>query len=101
MGQLSGTKSAGMQIKWHENAIDDLVLLRQYIALDNSYAAQRIAGKILECVKLLKEHPMLGKAGRIHATRELVVTGTPFTIVYLPQADSVTILRIFHQMRQW
>ncbi len=44
---------------------------------------------------------MLGKAGRIHATRELVVTSTPFTLAYLPQADPVTILRIFHQMRQW
>lgn len=90
-----------MQIKWHENAIDDLASLRQYIALDNSHAAQRMGGKILECVKLLKEHPLLGKAGRIHSTRELVVTGTPFTIVCLPQPDSVTILRIFHQMRQW
>ncbi|MEO7560494.1 MAG: type II toxin-antitoxin system RelE/ParE family toxin [Nitrosospira sp.] len=90
-----------MQIKWHENAINDLVSLRQCIELDNLHAAQRIGGKILECVKLLKEHPMLGKAGRIHSTRELVVTGTPFTIVYLPQADSITILRVFHQMRQW
>lgn len=90
-----------MQIKWHENAINDLVSLRQYIALDNLHGARRIGGKILECVKLLKEHPLLGKAGRIHATRELVVTGTPFTIVYLPQADSITILRIFHQMQQW
>lgn len=90
-----------MQIKWHEDAINDLVALRQYIALDNSQAAQRIADKILECVRLLKEHPLLGKAGRIHSTREFVVTGTPFTIVYLPHAGSITILRIFHQMQQW
>jgi len=77
-----------MQIKWHEDAINDLVALRQYIALDNSQAARRIADKVLECVRLLKEHPLLGKAGRIYSTRELVVTGTPFTIVYLSQADS-------------
>jgi toxin ParE1/3/4 len=90
-----------MQVRWHENAINDLVSLRQYIVQDNSHAAQRIAGKILECARLLKEHPLLGKAGRIHTTRELVVTGTPFTIVYLPQPDSITILRVFHQMQQW
>ncbi|MDN5881291.1 MAG: type II toxin-antitoxin system RelE/ParE family toxin [Nitrosospira sp.] len=90
-----------MQIKWQEDAINDLVALRRYIALDNSQAAQRVADKILECVRLLKEHPLLGKAGRIHSTRELVVTGTPFTIIYLPQPDSITILRVFHQMRQW
>lgn len=90
-----------MQIKWQEDAVNDLVALRQYIALDNSQAAQRIAGKILECASLLKEHPLLGKAGRIHSTREFVVSSTPFTIVYLPQAESITILRIFHQMQQW
>jgi toxin ParE1/3/4 len=90
-----------MQVRWHENAINDLVSLRQYIAQDNSHAAQRIAGKILESARLLKEHPLLGKAGRIHSTRELVVTGTPFTIIYLPQPDSVAILRVFHHMQQW
>lgn len=84
-----------------ENAINDLVALRQYIALDNPQAAQHTAGKILDCVRLLKEHPLLGKARRIHPTRESVVAGTSFTIVYLPQTDSITILRIFHQMQQW
>jgi addiction module RelE/StbE family toxin len=90
-----------MQIRWHEDAINDLVALREYIATDNSQAAPHIAGKILEAASLLGEYPMLGKAGRIHSTREFVISRTPFTIVYLPQADSVTILRIFHQMQQW
>lgn len=90
-----------MQIKWHEDAISDLVALRQYIALDNPQAAQRVAGKILERVKLLKTHPLLGKAGRIHATRELVVTATPYTVIYSPLPDAVTILRVFHQAQQW
>jgi toxin ParE1/3/4 len=89
-----------MQVRWQENAINDLVALRQYIALDNPQAALRTAGKILDCLRLPKEHPLLGKAGRIHSTRESVVVGTPFTIVYLPQTDSITILQIFHQMQQ-
>lgn len=101
LGRRPGIESTNVQIRWHEDAINDLVALRQYIALDNSQAAHRIANKILEYVRLLKEHPLLGKAGRIHATREFVMTGTPFTIVYLPQSDSITILRIFHQMQQW
>jgi len=34
-----------MQIRWHEDAINDLAALRQYIAQDNPQAAQRIAEK--------------------------------------------------------
>lgn len=90
-----------MQIRWHEDAIDDLVAIRRHIALDNPQAAGHTARKILERVQLLKEHPMLGKAGRIGTTRELVVTGTPYTVIYLPQADLITILRVFHQSQQW
>lgn len=44
---------------------------------------------------------MLGKAGRIESTRELVVAGTPYTIVYLPQSDVITFLGVFHQAQQW
>jgi toxin ParE1/3/4 len=90
-----------MQIRWQEDAINDLAALRQYIAQDNPQAAQRIAGIILERVKTLKAHPFLGKAGRIHTTRELVVVGTPYTIIYFPQPDSVSIMRVLHQAQKW
>lgn len=90
-----------MRLRWHEDAIRDLAELRAYIARDNPAAAGRVAAAILERVALLKAHPMLGRAGRIHTTRELVVAGTPYTLVYLPEADQITLLRVFHQARQW
>lgn len=90
-----------MQIRWHEDAIRDLTALRQFITQDNPQAAQRIADKILERTTLLKAHPLLGKVGRLHGTREIVVTGTPYTLIYLPRADDLTVLRIFHQAQQW
>jgi hypothetical protein len=34
------------------------------MALDNLQAAQRMAGKVLDSASLLKEYPMLDKAGR-------------------------------------
>ena len=90
-----------MQIKWHEDAISDLVALRHHIAPDDSQAAQRIAAKILGRIKSLKVHPLLGKVGRIHSTREIVVIGTPYTVIYLPLSDTITILRVFHQAQMW
>ena len=90
-----------MQVRWEEDAIADLVKLRAYIARDNPEAASRIATKIITAANLLTEHPLLGKAGRIHTTRELVVSGTPYTLIYLPESEAITILRIFHQSRSW
>lgn len=101
LGERAGDQSSEMQVRWQEDAIKDLVALRRHIAQDNPQAAERIASTILQRVKLLNEHPLLGKAGRIHTTRELVVTATPYTIVYLPQPDLITILHVFHQAQEW
>ena len=90
-----------MQIRWEEDAINDLINLRDYIQKDNPAAAEKVAQKILSTVDLLLNHPLLGKAGRIHKTRELVIAGTPYTVVYLAEFEAVTLLRIFHQRQSW
>lgn len=90
-----------MQIKWEEDAISDLINLRNYIKKDNPTAAKKIANKILKSIKSLIEHPLLGSAGRIHKTRELVIPGSQYTVIYKPEAESITILRVFHQSQRW
>jgi addiction module RelE/StbE family toxin len=90
-----------MRIRWEEGALSDLAALRAYIQQDNPDAAQRVAQRIIECVKLLADQPFLGEPGRIHKTRELVVSKTPYTLIYHATADTISILRVFHQSRQW
>ena len=90
-----------MQIRWEEDALADLAALREYIEQDNSTAAQKVAQRILECVNLLADQPFLGEPGRIHKTRELVISNTPYNIIYHATADIITILRVFHQARKW
>lgn len=90
-----------MQVRWEEDAITDLTELRDYIREDNPDAANKIANKIIESADLLSQHPLLGKAGRIHKTHEFVISGTPYTLIYLPESDIISILRIFHQRRCW
>jgi len=60
-----------------------------------------LQGIIIECVKLLADQPFLGEPGRIHKTRELVVNKTPDTLIYHVTADTISILRVFHQARKW
>ena len=86
---------------WESDAISDLIELREFIEQENPEAASRVANDILHSVDNLLDHPILGKAGRIHKTRELVVSGTPYTVIYLAESELITILRVLHQSRSW
>ena len=91
-----------MIIKWLEDAaIHDLQALRQYIALDNTIAANRVAKRIINAVNILSEQPGIGKCGRVPDTRELVVSGTPYIIPYRVKSNRIEILRVFHSAMQW
>jgi len=90
-----------MIIKWLEEAVCDLKALRQYIALDSHIAANRVARCIINAVELLSTQPNIGRHGRVHGTRELVVSGTPYIIPYRVQNNTVEILRVFHSAMQW
>ncbi|HEU5280521.1 MAG TPA: type II toxin-antitoxin system RelE/ParE family toxin [Gammaproteobacteria bacterium] len=90
-----------MQIRWLEDAVNDLVSLRQYIANNNPRAAHRIANKILSSVDHLSLHPGLGRSGRVPGTRELIIPSTPFLIPYRVAQDTVEILRVLHVAMEW
>jgi len=90
-----------VRIRWEEDAIIDLVALRAYIAKDNPAAALSLAERITAKAELLADQPLLGEPGRIHNTRELVVTNTPYTLIYHAAAETISILRVLHQARRW
>ncbi|MGJ4998574.1 type II toxin-antitoxin system RelE/ParE family toxin [Bradyrhizobium sp. HKCCYLS3077] len=63
---------------WSPEAVADLVALRVFIAQDDPAAAQRVALHILRNVEtLLANRPQMGRPGRVHGTRELVIPKTP------------------------
>lgn len=90
-----------MMIKWLDDAIKDLQSLHQYITLENPSAASRVAKRILNTINLLAEQPAMGRQGRVHNTRELVVSSTPYIIPYRVKNKNIEILRIFHGAMQW
>lgn len=90
-----------MMILWLDDAVQDLQSLHQYIALENPAAANRVAKHILNAINLLTEQPAMGRQGRVHHTRELIVSGTPFIIPYRVKNKNIEILRVFHSAMQW
>lgn len=69
--------------------------------MDNPQAAQRMAEKIQEAVEYLIEYPTMGRTGRVRSTRELVVTGTPFIVVYSIKIPAVQIFRMKEIWGSW
>lgn len=82
-----------------EPAARDLEGIVDYIALDDPAAAERGYRGIVGAAEKLPEFPALGRPGRHARTRELIVAGLPYLIVYEVSADAVTIVAVFHMSR--
>ena len=85
-----------MKICWTEGADNNLDQVEEYIAQDNPPAAVAIVNKIIETTQMLSDYPTIGKRGRERGTRELVVAGLPYIVIYAVQRDALVILRVLH-----
>jgi len=90
-----------MQLKWTVHALQDLKETANHLARENPEAAAKMAARIQEAVEYLLDYPGIGRAGRVSDTKELVVTGTPFIVIYRLRSPTVQILRLLHHARKW
>ena len=91
-----------MQVKWLKKALQNLEDEAEHIAQDDPAVARLVVQRIIDAVKLLSDNPALGHPGRIHGTRELLVSNTRYIIPYRvkPRLNRIEILRIFHTSRR-
>lgn len=90
-----------MRIVWLRAAERNLEEQLEYIAERDQRAANALTDKIAASVTRLTDHPHLGRPGRVAGTRELVVPGTPYIVVYTVGADYVRIQRVLHGAQRW
>jgi len=90
-----------LKIRWVHLALDDLREIDKYISKDSPATAKKLLTLIWETTQLLKEHPHIGRPGRVSGTRELVISGTPFIIPYRVASGEIQILRVIHGARNW
>ena len=86
---------------WLKEALADLRGIHAYIARDNPAAARRVVKTIRDEVKGLEQHPMIGRAGRIEGTRELVIRQYPYIVAYRSVDSAVHVLAVVHTSRLW
>jgi toxin ParE1/3/4 len=90
-----------MRIVWTEAAHGDINAAWDYIAGDNVDAAEALCGRIVDAVEGLLIHPGVGRPGRLAGTRELVISGTPYLVVYAVDGTTIAILRVLHGARKF
>ena len=85
---------------WDPDAIDDLMRIVEYIAEDDPATAWRVHDEIYGRAAVLDDQPLIGRKGETPGTREFVLTGTPFILVYDPEPSPV-VWRVLHGAQKW
>lgn len=91
-----GERHLELEIVWSRRALARLAEIRQFVALDKPDAAARLASRIVSVVAALRTHPSLGRAGVEAGTRELVIGGTPYIVIYRSGRRRITVLTVWH-----
>ena len=91
-----GERHQELEIVWSRKALERLAQIRRFVALDKPGAAARLAARIVSVVAALRTHPNLGRAGVEPGTRELIIGGTPYIVIYRTGGKRITILTVWH-----
>lgn len=89
-----------MKLFWTREAIQDRESIYDYIEIDNPAAALALDELFSEKASRLKDHPTIGRPGRVTNTRELIAHQN-YILVYDVKGDHVRVLRVLHTARQW
>ena len=91
-----------LKVRWARRARLHLAGIEEFIGPRNSKAAERIGAAIRSAVRLLQDFPNAGRPGRAAGTREWVVRGLPYIIVYevLADGNELHVLGVFHGAQQ-
>jgi plasmid stabilization system protein ParE len=90
-----------MRVIWSRPALRQLDAIRAFIAEDKPGAAARVAATILAAAERLEVFPNLGRKGRSSGSRELIVPGLPYIVVYRIANDGIEIASVMHTSRMW
>ena len=89
-----------MQIVWLSRARIAREKAIEWIAEENLTAALNQLDEIERQVDLLVAHPKLGRIGRVKGTRELVISRTPFIVLYRVIGNEIQVLNFLHTSQQ-
>lgn len=92
-----------MELAWTPRAQRDRQAAIDYIARDNPMAALGQLDEIERQTDILRQYPRMGRPGRADGTFELVISHTPFIVVYRlrPRMQRIELIRLLHSAQCW
>lgn len=90
-----------MRVRWTTLAQRDVDSITTYLLERSLTGASRVLRAIYRRADRLGVEPYLGRTGLAPGTRERVVVGTRYIIVYIVEPDEVVIFRVLHGAQQW
>ena len=90
-----------LPVIWTEPANSQLADVYAYISQSSPGAAESQVKLVVSATKTLGEFPEIGRLGRRRGTRELVIPGTPYIVVYRIRLSSVRVLAVMHGAQRW
>lgn len=90
-----------MKVEWLPEAERSLAAQLEWIGQHDPWAALDMGDAIHAAVGRLADFPAMARAGRVRGSRELVVVGTPYIVVYRIEPSVVVILRVLHGAQRW
>lgn len=91
-----------MKLRYTPQARRHLDAIADYIAERNPDAAVRVGYRIREVIDLLVAIPSMGREGVLPGTREMVVPGLPYIVVYRVDTGmgALVVLGVYHGAQQ-
>ncbi|OCA53553.1 type II toxin-antitoxin system RelE/ParE family toxin [Photorhabdus namnaonensis] len=92
-----------MELVWTPRANRVREAAIDFIAQDDPIAALGQLDEIEYQTDLLPYQTEMGRPGRVKGTRELVINGTPFIVVYRvkPRLKRIEVIHFLHGAQQW
>jgi toxin ParE1/3/4 len=90
-----------MRVRWTLPALEHIDEIQDFIARESPTAAYKLTADLIgRTDELLAKNSMIGRVGRVAGTRELVISRTPYIVVYRVR-DFVEVLAVMHGARDW
>lgn len=102
MGDRAGKASRAnrLRIEWLPVARRDRRRQIDWLRDRNADAAVAMGDAIRRALARLRDFPNSGRPGRVAGTRELVVAGSPYLLIYRVETEAVVIARLLHGAQQ-
>ena len=89
-----------MKVYWTQNAIEHLVNIYEYIALNSPTYAKRMADKITRRSEQIADHPFSGRKVPEYDAKDIrELIEKPYRIIYRIKPDQIDVVAVIHGAR--